>query len=111
MIPIYIKKHKESENSNFKDDIYRKLYKTLNIGDHYIPGEHMSDNTVLYWITSRITVRDLKKAIGHKIIFEHRLRFYSDIEEINPPKEDKLSKKELDLITHYRRLSSKKFNI
>ncbi len=41
------------------------------------PNELYSD---LYWIDENVKVRDVKEAIGSKLIWKYRLRFYTTLE-------------------------------
>lgn len=108
MIPIYIKKHKEKKKRNFKTDIYIKLDKSpLVMGDHYIMGELSSNDTVLCWITSRITLKDLKRAIGYKTILRHRLQFFTNINDLIPKTDSKPSKSDVALMLSYKERDKK----
>jgi hypothetical protein len=49
---------------------------------NYLYGTSLESEVSLYWIDEKSTLRDFKMAIGGKIIFKYRLRFYSTIEEM-----------------------------
>lgn len=51
----------------------------------YMPG-YLFDNSLsaehcLYWIDDKTPIREYKKAIGPRLIWKHRLRFFTDLEE------------------------------
>lgn len=97
MTTIYIK-----GRGKFKSKIRKALYKSiLNEGDHYIEG-NTSLKCELYWITSRITLREFKLAIGAKYIWKYRLKFYKTVEEMNPEvTNEEFTSEELELIEEY----------
>jgi hypothetical protein len=47
-----------------------------------IPGTTGNEKDVsLFWIDESLNLRDLKKAIGSKIVFKYRLHFYDTLED------------------------------
>ncbi|MBL7857469.1 MAG: hypothetical protein JNM57_07255 [Cyclobacteriaceae bacterium] len=67
--------------ADFRDDVKRKLE---NSDLYFMPGsvDGSADNKrhALYWLDDRTAVRDLKKAIGAKLIWKYRLTFYTSLE-------------------------------
>lgn len=50
-------------------------------GFAFLPGYMAGDDGLaMYWINESAKLRDFKKAIGAKTIFEYRLRFYPSVE-------------------------------
>jgi hypothetical protein len=47
-----------------------------------IPGNTGNETEVsLFWIDESLNLRDLKKAIGSKIVFKYRLHFFNSLED------------------------------
>lgn len=46
----------------------------------YMPGTPENKSLCLFWIDEKLSLRDLKKAIGSKTVFKYRLHFFSNIE-------------------------------
>jgi hypothetical protein len=98
MITIYIK-----GKGKYKKPLRKALLKSkLDEGDHYIEGTNPLHETSLYWISSRITLRDFKKGIGANIIWEYRLRFYENVQELLTKTDEYLTEKEMKLINKMR---------
>jgi hypothetical protein len=98
MTTVYIKGKDKYEKA-----VRKALRKSkLDEGDHYIEGVNALHQTVLYWITSRITLRDFKKGIGTNIIWKHRLRFYENVEQLLEKADNSLTEKEVRLINKMR---------
>jgi hypothetical protein len=76
-ITIYI-----TGKEDFREEVARKLD---NSDLKYMPGynggsgnpELFSD---MYWIDEKVKVRELKEAIGSKLIWKYRLQFYTTLE-------------------------------
>lgn len=41
------------------------------------------ENTALFWIDEKASLREIKKAIGSKVVFKYRLQFFKSLEEVN----------------------------
>ena len=93
-----------------KNKIRKALSKShLVEGDHYIEGInslHEHHHTLLYWKTNntRLSLREFKEAIGPDLIWEHRLRFYENVDDL--PKAEitsnEVTEEEMHLIEEYR---------
>lgn len=71
---IYIK-----GRSDFREEVRRKLdHSSL----HFMPGyiESTSGRNDLYWIDEMVSLREFKEAIGSKLIWKYRLKFYTSLE-------------------------------
>jgi hypothetical protein len=94
-VTIYIK-----GKDGFEKEVLHRLEKS---GISFLPGtEEVEKSISLYWINDLTELRSFKKAIGAKLVFEYRLRFFSSLEELHrsinvnlpfTPKEEALVKK------------------
>jgi hypothetical protein len=65
----------------FEPEVTNKL---IGSGVSIMPGSLAEgENTALYWIEENTTLREIKKAIGSKIVFKYRLQFFKNLEEVN----------------------------
>jgi hypothetical protein len=66
---------------DFRDDVRKKLEgNRLN----FMPGYIDSDGTGkydLYWLDEKTPLKDFKEAIGSKLVWKYRLRFYTNLED------------------------------
>jgi hypothetical protein len=79
---VYIK-----GKTDFWEDVKGRIEKSaLNcmIGNF----EQLADGTYqgLYWLDGQVDIQELKEAIGAKLIWDNRLRFYTE-DELNQPEE------------------------
>ena len=72
----------------------------MNKGDHYIEGVSGTNEYVLYWITSRITLKEFKQAIGADTVWRCRLKFFDKI--IEKQNNVEFTEEDLILIEEYR---------
>jgi hypothetical protein len=70
------------------------------------PGQEPSD---LYWLDGTISLKQLKARIGAKLIWKHRLRFYTTLEDFmasrQAPAETGFTVREREMITEMREAS------
>lgn len=70
------------------------------------PGQDPAD---LYWLDGTVSLRRVKEAIGAKLIWKHRLRFYSSLEEFmasrQAPADKGFTSREREMITEMRAAS------
>jgi len=98
MTTVYIK-----GRDKYKKAVRKALDKSkLEEGDHYIEGRNSLHETALYWITSRITLKEFKQAIGAKTVWEYRLRFIEDVEELIVKESKELTDKERELLNRFK---------
>ncbi len=66
-----------------KEGFKEKVLESLEDSDLSImPGSTGNDqDIILLWIDDSLPLRDLKKAIGSKIVFRYRLQFFNTLEE------------------------------
>jgi hypothetical protein len=46
------------------------------------------ENTALFWVGEEISLREVKKAIGGKVVFKFRLKFFKNLNELNTYEEE-----------------------
>ena len=64
--------------SGFEGDVLNSLEDS---GYKFMRGYSNEKGLMLYWISEKEDLRSFKKAIGAKIIFKYRLRFFTNIED------------------------------
>lgn len=71
-----------------KDCFQKAVIEALEDSDlPFMPG-YLFDNSLssdhgMLWIDEKVSIRDYKKAIGGKLIWKHRLRFFTNLDEFN----------------------------
>ena len=76
-VTIYI-----TGKGDFREDVSKKLESS---DLRYMPGYNGGSGDVesfsdMYWVDERINFREFKEAIGSKLIWKYRLRFYTSLE-------------------------------
>ena len=75
-------------SNDFWEDVHRKVKGTdLNFLQGHSERSPDGLYQVLYWLDSRASLRDFKMAIGGKLIWKYRLRFFLELELINNEEE------------------------
>jgi hypothetical protein len=77
-VTIYI-----TGKSDFREEVGEKLQDSdLNIMPGYTGGSTVDGGIYsdLYWVDEKISLRELKEAIGSKLVFKFRLNFYASLE-------------------------------
>ena len=91
---IYIK-----GRPKFKSKVQKALkYSGLDEGDEYITGQ--DSKYALYWLPPEVSLRAFKLAIGAKIIWEYRLKFFFELKDRKI--DDNFTNEEQELIEEYR---------
>ncbi len=99
-----------SGKTDFRQEFKRKLeHSSIPHMPGYIepyPGQKPCD---LYWLDGTVTMRKLKERIGGKLIWKHRLRFFSSLEEFmafqQAPAESGFTYREREMISEMRAAS------
>lgn len=101
-------------NADFWEDVNKKLtHSDLN----YLPGymEQRPDNKFhgLYWMDNQVDLRQIKEAIGGKIIWKYRLYFLNELDQTTNPSDvssetTSFSPKERAMIKAMRKRDQKK---
>ncbi len=89
--------------TDFREDVRKRLEHS---NQRYMPGFINSSSGEmthdLYWLDGRTDLRAFKEAIGGKLVWKHRLRFYSTLEEFLKSQQEKeaneLSEREREMI-------------
>ena len=63
-----------------KPDFEEDVVHQLKHADFLFMEGNKEGELTLFWIDEKATLRDFKKAIGSKIVFKYRLRFYTSLE-------------------------------
>jgi hypothetical protein len=81
--------------SDFREDVHKKLEASrLDYMPGYIEGTAGTGIYDLFWIDDSIALKDIKEAVGSKLIWKYRLRFYNNLEDfiqsvnVAPPESD-----------------------
>ena len=57
----------------------------------FMPGSAFGEkNIILFWVDEKTSIRDFKLAIGSKLVFKYRLRFFTSLERVNEFETDKV---------------------
>jgi len=88
---------------NFREEVRRKLdHSHLNYMPGYIDNSMSRITHDLFWLDESIDLRIFKEAIGSKLIWKHRLRFFTNLEAFvqsqNQDHDEPLTKEELEMI-------------
>lgn len=66
--------------SGFKEEVLENLEDS---DIPFMPGSLGNEQEIsLFWIDDQLPLRDLKKAIGSKLVFKYRLQFFNSLEEL-----------------------------
>jgi hypothetical protein len=61
---------------DFKEEVQHQLERS---DISFLPGTDSDENLFLVWVDETLPLRDLKKAIGSKIVFKYRLQFFTSL--------------------------------
>ena len=95
--------------TDFREDVLDKLGDSkVDFMPGYMEGSAGSGIYDLYWIKENTSLREVKDAIGSKLIWKYRLRFYSNLEDFietmnQPPAEKDWTDEERNLLTAMRK--------
>jgi hypothetical protein len=64
----------------------------------------------LYWLNDKIELREMKKAVGSKLVWKYRLKFYASLEEFIQSQDKtaqaaEFTKADLELIARMREVA------
>ena len=93
--------------SDFREEVRKKLmHSDLNFMPGYIEGSTGRTTHDLYWLDERTDLRAFKQAVGSKLIWKFRLRFFACLEDFiqsrNSPRNTELTEEDLNLIASMR---------
>lgn len=90
-ITIYI-----TGKADFREEVTKKLESShVNFMPGYTGASSDMDTHDLYWLDEKVDLRTFKEAIGSKLIWKYRLRFFTSLEAFIESQKNK--KKELEL--------------
>lgn len=96
---------------DFQQEVRKKLeHSDLAFMPGYVDNSSAAVNHDLYWVSDEMELRELKEAIGGKLVWKYRLRFHTSLEAFiqsqNKPAEAvELTQDDLDLIAHMREVA------
>lgn len=68
--------------SDFRQEVAKKLeHSKLKVMPGYIEATPAGGTYDLYWVSESTSLRDIKEAIGSKLVLKHRLRFFPSLED------------------------------
>lgn len=97
-ITIYI-----TGKTDFREEVLKRLESAdVNFMPGYTGASSDMDAHDLYWLDEKVNLRDFKEAIGSKLIWKHRLNFFTSLEAFiesqNKKKASQLSQEEDELL-------------
>ena len=68
--------------ADFRELVHKKLeHSKLSLMPGYLDASLGRGTYDLYWVDESVSLKDFKEAIGAKLIWKYRLRFYANLEE------------------------------
>lgn len=90
-ITIYI-----TGKADFRDEVRKRLEGShVNFMPGYTGASSDMDTHDLYWLDEKVNLRTFKEAIGSKLIWKYRLRFFSSLEAFIESQKNKKQTSEL----------------
>ena len=93
----------------FQQEVRKKLeHSDLDFMPGYVDNSTAIISHDLYWLSDEVQVREMKEAIGSKLVWKYRLKFYASLEafvesqESVQKKRDQFTQDDLDLMAHMR---------
>lgn len=95
----------------FQADVRRKVENSdLDFMPGYVDNSSSAVTHDLYWLNDQTDIRELKEAVGSKLVWKYRLRFYNSLEAFlqaqdMSQKSAELTQDDLDLMAHMREVA------
>jgi hypothetical protein len=92
----------------FQAEVRKKLaHSNLDFMPGYVDNTTATVTNDLYWLNDQTELREMKEAVGSKLVWKYRLKFYASLEAFlqshdNTPKAAELTQDDLDLMAHMR---------
>ena len=92
----------------FQAEVRKKLeHSNLDFMPGYVDNTTATVTHDLYWLNGQTELRVMKEAVGSKLIWKYRLKFYASLEAFlqlqdNTAKAAELTQEDLDLMAHMR---------
>jgi hypothetical protein len=96
---------------DFQAEVRRKVENSdLDFMPGYVDNSSSSVTHDLYWLNDQTEIRELKEAVGSKLVWKYRLRFYNSLEAFlqaqdKSQKSAELTQDDLDLMAHMREVA------
>ena len=95
----------------FQAEVRKKLaHANLDFMPGYVDNTTATVNSDLYWLNDQTELREMKAAIGSKLVWKYRLKFYRSLEAFLEMHDDsakaaELTQDDLDLMAHMREVA------
>jgi hypothetical protein len=95
----------------FQDEVRDKLeHSDLDFMPGYVDNTTATVSHDLYWLNEEIELREMKKAVGGKLVWKYRLKFYSSLEDFlqsqdKTAKAAEFTQADLDLMARMREVA------
>ena len=92
----------------FQGEVRKKLeHSNLYFMPGYVDTTIATATHDLYWLNDQTELREMKEAVGAKLVWRYRLKFYASLEaflesQVNRTKGTDLTQDDLDLMAHMR---------
>jgi len=92
----------------FQAEVRKKLeHSDLDFMPGYVDNSTATVTHDLYWLSDQTELREMKEAVGSKLVWKYRLKFYASLEDFlqsqdNTNKVAELTQEDLDLMAHMR---------
>ena len=92
----------------FQEEVRKKLeHSDLDFMPGYVDNTTATVTHDLYWLNDQTELREMKEAVGSKLVWKYRLKFYASLEAFlqsqdNTAKAAELTQADLDLMAQMR---------
>jgi len=95
----------------FQPEVRKKLeHSKLDFMPGYVDNTTANVTHDLYWLNDQTELREMKEAVGSKLIWKYRLKFHASLEPFLQEQENtaqtaELTQDDLDLMAHMREVA------
>lgn len=95
----------------FQQEVRRKLeHSDVDFMPGYVDNTTSTVTHDLYWLNDQTDLRQMKEAVGSKLVWKYRLRFYASLEAFlqsqdKSAKSMEFTQDDLDLMAHMREVA------
>jgi hypothetical protein len=95
----------------FQAEVRKKLeHSNLDFMPGYVDNSTATVTHDLYWLNDHTELREMKEAVGSKLVWKYRLKFYANLEAFleshdNTAKAAELTQDDLDLMAQMREVA------
>ena len=96
---------------DFQAEVRKKLeHSNLDFMPGYVDNTTATVTYDLYWLNEQTELRAMKEAVGSKLVWKYRLKFYTGLEAFLQPHDNiakaaEFTQDDLDLIAHMRNVA------